>query len=238
MVKKSKSRISQKKKTQSKKIIKKVKAAIANPTKIKAKEKKKVEKKLPAKKVAKVKEKKEEMQKTLYMLTAEEMKQINELLTRPIVRQTLIDVGGENALAIIRNFDRALSDEEIAKRLKLKISDVRATLNSLHSEGLVMYDRYKDNETGWYSYSWWLNKERIFKWVEEKTKKFSVAASSNGSEHYVCPFCGVSTIVDFSNAMDKNFRCDICGKPLEYLDEELMQKLGIVETKTFVRVLK
>jgi len=221
------------------KIIKKVKAATAVPRiASKTKNAKKEVKRLPTKTKVSLKKKTEELPKDIYMLTAEEMKQINELLTRPIVRQTLIDVGGENALAIIKHFDRSLSDEEIAKMLKLKISDVRAALNVLHSEGLVMYTRYKDNDTGWYSYSWWLNKERIFKWVEEKTKKFSFSSTSNGSEHYVCPFCGISTIVDFDNAMDKGFKCDICGKPLEFLNEELMQKLGIVETKTFVRVFK
>lgn len=238
MAKKSSQSTARKKKNA--KVIKKAKTAIVIPTKQPKKEaaKKKI-RKLQTKKKVEVKKKTEKQaQQDIYALTAEEMAKISELLTRPIVRQTLIDVGGENALAIIKHFDRSLSDEDIAKRLKLKISDVRAALNILHSEGLVMYTRYKDNETGWYSYSWWLNKEKMFRWVEEKTKKFGVSSSSNGSEHYVCPFCGVSTIVDFDNAVDRGFKCDICGKPLEFLNDELMQKLGIVETKTFVRVLK
>ncbi len=239
-MKKNASRISTKKKKQKTKVIKKTQTVTAVPrmqNKANAKGKKTM-KKLQVKKRVDVRKKAEQPAEAIYALTAEEMAQISELLTRPIVRQTLIDVGGENALAIIKHFDRSLSDEDIAKRLKLKISDVRAALNILHNEGLVMYTRYKDNETGWYSYSWWLNKEKIFKWVDEKTKKFGFSSGSNGSEHYVCPLCGITTIVGFENAVDKNFRCDICGKPLEFLNEELMQKLGIIETKTFVRVLK
>ncbi|MEM3499799.1 MAG: hypothetical protein QXI17_04015 [Candidatus Bilamarchaeaceae archaeon] len=221
-----------------KNLIKKAKTAVVIPVKENKKKtdkQKKDKKKLPTKKSIKVKEEKEN---DVYTLTAEEMQKINELLARPIVRQTLIEVGGENALAIIKNFDKALSDEDIAKRLKIKISDVRAALNILHSEGIVMYNRYKDNDTGWYSYSWYLNKNKIFQWVEEKTKKFGAVTSNNSGEYYICPFCGVSTIISFETAIDRGFKCEICGKPLEFLNEELMQKLGIVETKTFVRIVK
>lgn len=232
----SKNKNTKKKKT-AKKVIKKVKTAVAMPSKIKKEKKgKKQGKKLPTKKAIPIK--KEENKNELYLLTAEEMQKINELLARPVVRQTLVEVGGENALAIIKNFNKALSDEEIAKRLKIKISDVRAALNILHNEGIVKYERYKDNETGWYSYSWYLNKEKIFQWVEEKTKKFGSVTTNSSGEYYICPFCGVSTIVGFETAMDRGFKCDICGKQLEFLNEELMQKLGIVETKTFVRALK
>jgi len=155
----------------------------------------------------------------------EEMKKVHRVLTDSFVRQILIDVGGENALAIIRNFYGNLSDEELAKRLKLKISDVRATLNKLHNEGLVSYIRDKDNQTGWYSYSWALNKEKMHDWASEQSKKKECLNGASG-EHYFCPTCGIPSVQEFSHACEKSFRCERCNKMLEFLDEEKMQELN------------
>jgi len=186
----------------------------------------------------KIKTKKEKKLEEVIVLSKEDMEKLAEILSRPFIRQLLVNLGGENAIAIIRNFERSSSDEDIAKKLKIKISDVRAALNKLHSEGLVMYNRYKDGETGWYSYSWYLNKEKMDRWAEEHTKRFEAEGQNTSEEFYVCPFCGVSTIVNFHDAFEKQFKCDICEKNLEFLDEDKMQKLGIVQTRSFIRTMR
>ncbi|MFH1521273.1 MAG: hypothetical protein ABID61_06515 [Candidatus Micrarchaeota archaeon] len=155
----------------------------------------------------------------------EDMKKVNRVLTDSFVRQILIDVGGENALAIIRNFYGNLSDDELAKRLKLKISDVRATLNKLHNQGLVTYIRDKDNQTGWYSYSWALNKEKMHDWAITQSKKKDCLNGTNG-EHYFCPTCGIPSVQEFSDACEKSFRCERCNKMLEFLDAEKIEELN------------
>jgi len=186
----------------------------------------------------KIKTKKEKKLEEVIVLSKDDMEKLAEILSRPFIRQLLVNLGGENAIAIIRNFERSSSDEDIAKKLKIKISDVRAALNKLHSEGLVMYNRYKDGETGWYSYSWYLNKEKMDRWAEEHTKRFEAEGQNTSEEFYVCPFCGVSTIVNFHDAFEKQFKCDICEKNLEFLDEDKMQKLGIVQTRSFIRTMR
>lgn len=222
------------------KVIKRVKSALAvGPLSKKKKREellRKTKKKLHTKKEAKVKEKEVKKTVDLFALSQEDIKTVSEILSRPIIRELLVDVGGENAIAIIRNFEKSTSDEDIAKNLKIKISDVRASLNKLNNEGFVLYNRYKDSETGWYSYSWYLDKIRMEKWAENRTKKFEGTSHGNNEDFYVCPFCGVSTIIGFEAAADKSFKCDICNKSLEFLDEEKMQRLGIVQTKSFVRV--
>lgn len=177
------------------------------------------------KKEVKAKVKKPEKKKIIE-LTPEEMKRISDILSKPLIRQLLVDLGGENAIAIVRNFDCGMSDEDIAKKLKLKISDVRAALNRLHSEGIVAYDRCKDSETGWYSYSWYLNKEKMERWASEQTLRFETDGS-NGGEYYICPSCGGSTIFSFESAMEKNFRCEICNHSLEFIDEKKKEELGV-----------
>jgi len=190
------------------------------------KKKKVVQKKITKKPkiVARPKKKPEPKIEVAKVPTAEqkvEMKKIVGILRDAYIRQTLIEVGGENALAIVRNFYGDNSDEELAKKLKIKISDVRATLNKLHNEGLVNYIRQKDSETGWYSYSWSLNHGRMKKWASDQTNKI-MSAGNEGSENYYCPSCGTSTISSFEDAVVGDFRCTQCNRMLEFLDKEKM----------------
>jgi len=161
-----------------------------------------------------------------------ELEHLHRILSDAYVRQMLIEIGGENALEIVRHFYGSHSDEELAKKLSLRISDVRATLNKLHNKGLVYYAREKDSETGWYSYSWSLNKDRIVRWVSECAGKGSQAGCENGNDYYICPTCGIGSIIGFEAASEKEFRCHRCNKSLEFVEEErfsainqLMRKL-------------
>lgn len=154
----------------------------------------------------------------------QDMKRITGILGDAFIRQSLIEVGGENALAIVRNFYGNHSDEELAKKLKIKISDVRATLNKLHNEGLVNYARAKDSETGWYSYSWTLNHNRMEKWATNQASKLTGESHGEG-ERYYCPSCGASTITGFEDAMSGDFRCTHCNRMLEFLDASKMAEI-------------
>jgi transcription initiation factor TFIIE subunit alpha len=176
------------------------------------------------------KKKKAKKKKQIIVFTEEEMARVSDILSRPVVRQFLVDVGGENAIAIVKNFNTGMSDEEISKSLNLKISDVRAALNRLHSQGIVAYNREKDSETGWYSYSWYLNMEKIEKWAWESVRKYE-NPEENGGEYYVCPSCGNSTVVSFETALDRGFRCEICNHALEYLDEKRKEELGMIQMR-------
>jgi transcription initiation factor TFIIE subunit alpha len=153
------------------------------------------------------------------------LQKVGKILSDSHVRQDLIEIGGENALAIVRNFYGNHSDEELAKKLKIKISDVRATLNKLHNEGLVNYIREKDSETGWYSYSWSLNHERMERWATAHTAKLSALGTESGGEYYFCPSCGASSITNFESAATIEFRCERCNRLLEFIDEKKMADL-------------
>lgn len=149
-----------------------------------------------------------------------ELERLHKILSDSFIRQMLIEIGGENALIIVRNFYGSHSDEELSKNLTLRISDVRATLNRLHNEGLVKYVREKDSETGWYSYSWTLNKDRIVEWVSQYAEKGLGSNGKEGIDYYFCPKCGLGSICEFERAHDDSFKCQKCTKPLEFLEEE------------------
>lgn len=83
------------------------------------------------------------------------------VLASAVSRQQLIDMGGENTIAIIREFDKDMSDEELARKTGIKASDVRVVLNRLHSFGLFSYIRVRDKDSGWYSYIWKMSEGKL-----------------------------------------------------------------------------
>ena len=149
---------------------------------------------------------------------------IDVVLKNPSARKLLIDLGGENTLAVIKALKVATEDEEIADMLGLRVSDVRAVLNKLNEAGFAYYERTKDEESGWYYYHWKIDKDKLKTWVEEKL--FHEAQKYRNlimeGEYYFCPKCGLETVVKFEDAMDMNFKCPRCETPLELLDETVI----------------
>src|SRR3989338_9199238 len=83
------------------------------------------------------------------------------VLSSAAARQQLIEMGGENTIDIIREFDKDMSDEELARKTGIKASDVRVVLNRLHSCGLFTYTRVRDRDSGWYSYIWKMSEGKL-----------------------------------------------------------------------------
>lgn len=195
--------------------------------KIKAKIVKIKEKKLTKKEIRKKEEElraaREIAEKAAFYI--KNLEKINGILTSAFARQSLVNLAGENSLAIIRNFDKNVSDDDISKKLKLKISDVRATLNKLHGAGLVTYLRDKNSETGWYSYTWMASADKIDRWIAERLEERRLNASSGGEEHYFCASCGINSIHTFESAYGCFFKCNLCSKDLEFLDDVKREEL-------------
>lgn len=152
-------------------------------------------------------------------------REIQELLSKAETRHWLIELGGENALDVVKGLPSVPSDEELAKKLKIRVSDVRASLNKLHNEGLVFYMRDKNSETGWYSYAWVINEDRIKRWVEEKYAQQQAYAPQDGVALYFCKDCGLSSAVSFEAAADCSFKCPNCSRALDFLDAEKFEQL-------------
>ncbi|MGB9719355.1 MAG: hypothetical protein ACPL06_02040 [Candidatus Anstonellales archaeon] len=156
------------------------------------------------------------------------MAPVIEILKKPEVRKLFIDAGGENAMEIVRLLTQYGEDEKIAEKLSVKVSDVRSVLNKFHNEGIVSYERTKDEETGWYYYNWKLNMERLNSWIQERmnaSREFVLAKMHEG-EYYFCPKCNdIAMLMKFEDAADYNFKCPKCSTTMELLDEEKVDKL-------------
>ncbi|MCX6771008.1 MAG: hypothetical protein NTX79_03060 [Candidatus Micrarchaeota archaeon] len=146
------------------------------------------------------------------------------VLADAAARQRLIEIGGENTINIIREFDMDMSDDELAKKTGIKPSEVRVVLNRLHNRGVFAYTRVRDRDSGWYSYIWKMDEGRL-KDVGG-TVVIGEATQATGKEGYRCACCSQQKVMDFPEAVDARFRCGKCGSCLEFFDSKQQNKVG------------
>ena len=143
------------------------------------------------------------------------------VLANAQARQKLIEMGGENTISVIREFDRDMSDEELAHKTMIKASDVRVVLNRLHSQGLFTYTRVRDRDSGWYTYIWKLCDGRLKDFAGEFTVQ---RAEGNireiDGDAYFCPTCGPNKLVAFDEASEARFKCSSCGTDMEFFEKK------------------
>ena len=138
-------------------------------------------------------------------------------------RQRLIELGGENTISIIREFDRDMSDEELSRKTGIRASDVRVVLNRLHNHGLFFYTRVRDKDSGWYSYIWKMGESRLKDFVSGLNVEVGESAQLVEGEVYVCRSCEAAAPLAFDQASDLQFKCSRCGAALEYYEQKKSQ---------------
>ncbi len=142
-----------------------------------------------------------------------------KILSDKFVQDFLIENFGENSIKILKVMNGEMSDEEIAAKSKVKITEVRAILNKLSFLRLVEYSKTRDDNTGWYSYYWkpTLNKikEAMEKVTEEKIRKLEEQLERTEVYSFYCPKCSSENKLDFDLASTTNFRCPNCSGNLK-----------------------
>jgi transcription initiation factor TFIIE subunit alpha len=144
------------------------------------------------------------------------------VLANAAARQKLIDMGGENTIDVIREFDRDMSDEELAKKTGIKPSEVRVVLNRLHNRGVFAYTRVRDRDSGWYSYIWRMDEGRLWE-VGCGGRGARETTIISNKEGYCCNQCGLVGVVGFEDAMGMRFKCS-CGGDLEFVDAKRLKQ--------------
>lgn len=158
------------------------------------------------------------------------MKKIRKIINIPQAQEFIKKIGGEDAAKVVRIYEKkgkVVTDEELAKKMRLKVTEVRTILNRLHYRGVACYQKSKNTKTGWYSYTWSIKSKRIAELVygemiEKMTKLEAKQAVQSNYGLFTCK--GICEMIPFEVAAEYNFKCPDCGKPM-----------GVVNNKKVIR---
>ncbi len=139
-----------------------------------------------------------------------------------LVREFLRKLVGDEGLKILEAVPEGeVTDEELAKRTDVKLTEVRKVLYTLYDCRIAEYRTEKDDESGWITYWWRIDfgrvKHLIMQDIERKLKELQARIERERSGmFYQCKCQRIS----FEEAAAMNFWCDECNMPLEYVDNK------------------
>jgi len=148
-----------------------------------------------------------------------------------VVQDFLEKVGGQHAIQLVKICEKKgapITDEEIGKKLPLKITEIRTILNRLHFRGIACYNKKRDTTTGWYSYTWEIAPKRVAELIleeqSEEISKLEQKADFEGGHAFFG--CGKKRCeqLPFEIAAEYQFRCPECGGIMEAVDAKKRAK--------------
>jgi transcription initiation factor TFIIE subunit alpha len=146
------------------------------------------------------------------------------------VQGFLETMGGPGVVELIKVCERkrkAFTDEEVSKKMDLKVTEVRALLNKLHFRGIATYQKSRNQKTGWYNYTWEINKPRLANLIinEQKEQLDKLSEKKVLEEDYNLFDCNnCNERLPFEVAMEYNFLCPSCGGCMDSASNPQKQK--------------
>jgi len=145
---------------------------------------------------------------------------MGRILSNKFVQEYFTANFGENSARIIKAANSEMTDDALATKCKLKVSEIRAVLNKLHNYRLATYTRIKDKDTGWYSYIWKVDLSNLHILIDKNIQNElgdleQQLETSTTVFSFYCPKCSKENKIDFGTATDLNFRCPSCRKQLK-----------------------
>ena len=148
------------------------------------------------------------------------------------------NVGGRKGRGIVDAIGDGATDEHIEKRTNYKMTEIRSLLNRLQDAGVVEYSRVKNMQSGWFTYTWRVNRTRATaNYMTQLRRKYGellrARETLNGAQIYKCPR-GCAKI-PFEEALEAAFRCPKCERKMRSVDaskerRELEKQIGAVDT--------
>jgi len=142
-----------------------------------------------------------------------------DLLEDPVIQKYLHELVGPKGMPVAAAPpDGEVTDEELAEELGLELNDVRRALFILYENDLASYRRLRDEDSGWLTYLWTFEYEKIPEKLEEEMHRLLDALEERHEyerthEFYLCETCGIR--FEFGEAMNFGFQCPECGSQVE-----------------------
>ncbi|MCD6414974.1 MAG: transcription initiation factor E subunit alpha [Candidatus Diapherotrites archaeon] len=158
------------------------------------------------------------------------------------VRKVLKEIVGEEAVGVLETCKKKpLTDEEILKKTGLQLNTIRSLLNKLHFAGLVDYNREKNEKTNWFTYTWFVKKDKIPQIIkdywEEKLKKLEARLDDESSYYYFECVNGCERL-PFELAAEYDFKCPECGSEMKHISNKKVIESTVSEIKEIRKNLK
>ncbi len=151
------------------------------------------------------------------------------LSTFKSIREFIEKTAGEEAVELIkmdRIIKKPFNDELIAKKMNVKVTNVRTLLNRLHYRGITNYEKTRDKKTGWYYYVWTIDIEKIINTVigEQIEAMDFLENKKTETKDYSLFGCKNCESVPFEVAMEYDFKCPTCGETMDAIDQKEQNK--------------
>ncbi|MEM0372710.1 MAG: hypothetical protein QXO69_02625 [archaeon] len=145
----------------------------------------------------------------------------------PLVKDFIIKNAGESAYKILLSLNKGKTDEQISKSTRFKVNDIRADLNKLHYMGIIYYTKKKARKSNWYTYTWFVKKERVAELLKERYEEELKKLEEKLGFEQTYTFFKCSNGCDklpFELAFEYDFKCPECGNSMESIDSEKEKK--------------
>ena len=149
----------------------------------------------------------------------------------PLVKDFIVNSAGENAYKVMRALNKqGLTDEGISKITKFDVNTIRAALNRLHYLGIIIYTKEKARESNWYTYTWFVKKERVLellrnRYIEEQEELEKQLKYEDDYIFFECK--NKCEKLPFELAFEYDFKCPECG--------QIMLEINNAKEKTKIR---
>lgn len=150
------------------------------------------------------------------------------LSDNPMVKEYFRKIVGDEGLKIMEHLpEREITDEEIAGLTDTKLTSVRKVLYTLYENRIAEYRTERDDISGWITYWWSFDRNKLKKLVEEEVErelrglKKELEFERKGI-FYQC----ACQRVPFEEAVERAFWCEECESNYEFFDNgELIREL-------------
>jgi transcription initiation factor TFIIE subunit alpha len=140
---------------------------------------------------------------------------------RDLVSEILYEMIGNEGIRIINSLHRPSTDLQLHDKTRIPVTRIRTTLNVMHKFDIVSYNSTRDEEKGWFKYTWELKKGHIDSSVRNYMMSKMMRLKREFQEISQMDFfkCENGCIrVTFTEAYDGNFRCVRCKGVLKPVD--------------------
>lgn len=139
-------------------------------------------------------------------------------------------IGGQQSSQIVQRLlkNPGMTDEELALQLSADVKDVRKILHRLHDLSLVSYEILRDKDTGHRFFRWRVQSDQIAGFTRAQIQKLisRLKEKLEYERNHEFYFCGTPECrrYPFEDAMNYLFKCPVCGKPMNHIENEKIKK--------------